>query len=426
MPIYKNTSVSGIVRGVKAFLGQESGLTRNDEIWNKSSEQKHNRTRKKLEETQQRLARVRQKLANKNDKLAELQELVAELEAASSQQQVSRKDTSIFFVVGRPKSGTSWVRLGLDRHPEILCKGEGEFFGSEYGSGQPQLGRPLDDIRPPSYRSLYTALARSDLLRSWIENSVWRHGCDTEEHIANLTHEAIYYFLTQRLAQSKLSQSKKRIVGDKTPFASPEIIKEISTICPEAKVIHIIRDGRDVAVSQLHHMWNHATTEEGEEGGWYLMASEELVKSDRYLKDPQEFLSSGESIFTEERLREAAEGWRSDVGAAHRDGPVLLGENYTEVRYEIMLEKPEEEFEQLFRFLGAQADEDVVARCVRAARFEKRSGGRERGQEDPQAFARKGIAGDWKNVFTEQDKAIFKEAAGDLLIELGYEENQDW
>jgi hypothetical protein len=53
------------------------------------------------------------------------------------------------------------------------------------------------------------------------------------------------------------------------------------------------------------------------------------------------------------------------------------------------------------------------------------AGGRRRGQEAA-SFFRKGIAGDWKNVFTEQDKRVFKAAAGDLLVELGYEENNDW
>jgi hypothetical protein len=414
----RNISVSGIAQGVKAFFKQDAGFTRG-KVWAKTRKQEHARTQEQLQETRQRLTRVRQQLRKKNDKLVELQEVLGKLEAASSQQQGLRKDIPIFFIVGRPKSGTSWLRLSLDQHPEILCKGEGEFFGRIKEGEQPRLGRPLDDITPPTDRTLYTALAHSELLRSWIENSVWRHGHDTEAHINGLTREAIYYFLRQRL-----SQSKKRMVGDKTPFASPEIVKEIGAICPEAKVVHIIRDGRDTAVSQLHQMWNRAATPEEE--GWYHMAPEEVDKRDRYRKDPQGFLDSGEGIFTEKRLRQAAEGWKSDVGAAHQDGPVLLGDNYTEVRYENMLERPEEELGRLLRFLGADADEDIVAQCVEATRFEKRSGGRERGEEDSGTFLRKGIAGDWKNVFTERDKAIFKEVAGDLLIELGYEENKAW
>ena len=46
--------------------------------------------------------------------------------------------------------------------------------------------------------------------------------------------------------------------------------------------------------------------------------------------------------------------------------------------------------------------------------------------EDPSSFFRKGVVGDWRNVFTERDKYVFKEEAGDLLIKLGYEEDSDW
>lgn len=39
---------------------------------------------------------------------------------------------------------------------------------------------------------------------------------------------------------------------------------------------------------------------------------------------------------------------------------------------------------------------------------------------------RSGKTGEWKKHFTEEHKALFKEAAGDLLIKLGYEKNNDW
>jgi hypothetical protein len=84
--------------------------------------------------------------------------------------------------------------------------------------------------------------------------------------------------------------------------------------------------------------------------------------------------------------------------------------------------------ERLFEFLGADTSEVVVNRCVESASFEARSG-RERGGEDYTLGwrkHRKGIAGDWENVFTEGDKEIFKEEAGDLLVDLGYEKNDNW
>jgi hypothetical protein len=120
------------------------------------------------------------------------------------------------------------------------------------------------------------------------------------------------------------------------------------------------------------------------------------------------------------------EPWRSLTASAVEDGPALLGENYAEVRYEDLLENPEEEIKRILRFLGAEADEESTRQCIEAGSFERWTKGRERGQEDSSSFFRKGVAGDWQNVFTEKDKEIFKEMAGDLLIKLGYEHDKEW
>lgn len=39
---------------------------------------------------------------------------------------------------------------------------------------------------------------------------------------------------------------------------------------------------------------------------------------------------------------------------------------------------------------------------------------------------RSGKAGEWKKYFTEEHKKIFKDVAGDLLVRLGYEKDNDW
>ena len=200
------------------------------------------------------------------------------------------------------------------------------------------------------------------------------------------------------------------------------MLEEINAIFPEAKVVHIIRDGRDVAVSRMHHDWNRQRP--AEEGG--LLTPEDLDKRDRYRQGPEDFLRSGESIFIEQRLARLATLWNSNVGPALRDGPAILGGKYLEVRYEDLLGKPEKEAARVFRFLGVQEDEKIVGRCVEKTSFEKRAGGRERGQEDSTSAVRKGVAGDWKNVFTGRDRTIYKEIAGDLLVRLGYENDEGW
>ncbi len=107
------------------------------------------------------------------------------------------------------------------------------------------------------------------------------------------------------------------------------------------------------------------------------------------------------------------------MGQGAEYGRKLLGDNYVEVKYEDLLENTGEEISRLLKFLGADAREKNVRRCVEAASFEKLSGGRKPGEEDANSFFRKGVAGDWKNAFAGRDREIFKEAAGDLLIKLG-------
>jgi hypothetical protein len=350
--------------------------------------------------------RARKQIANKNGEIAALRSELARTRTAARSAGSPAGSTPVFFVVGQKKSGTTWLMQMLDSHPEILCKGEGRFFGASW---RREVLKEMNVQQQPS--SLYNAVLDAEYLRLWIERSPWTRNDDTDEHLNNLTRMAVDYFLTQ-----KLLKSGKRMVGDKSPLLTPEMVKEIGEIYPETRVIHIIRDGRDAVVSATHHMWNL---------GKGQLHPEVLAKREAYRKNPRELVESGEGIFAANQLRSVAAEWASRVGRAVEDGPALLGDNYREVRYEDLLERPREEIRQLLEFLGAETSEQSVERCVDAASFEKLTKGRRRGEEAAD-FVRKGIAGDWRNVFTEQDKQTFKEVAGDVLIKLGYEKDDNW
>jgi hypothetical protein len=307
----------------------------------------------------------------------------------------------IFFLVGQAKSGTSWLMRTLNAHPEVLCRGEGRFFYRSYKDKS--MLRTSTRIQPSS---LYAAFLDADYLSAWIDRSVWTREHDKEEELRRIIGAAIRQIFSERLAETG-----KRIAGDKTTFYGPEILAETHEICPEAKIVHIIRDGRDVAVSWMYHVRNHGH----EHGG--ILSAEELERMENY---------ADVGMFTEERLREIASSWRINVTQAMDDGPKLFGKNYAEVRYEDLLERPEEGVGRLLSFLDANASKQSVQRCVEKASFERWTKGRTRGEEDPSSLLRKGITGDWKNVFNAGDKEIFKDEAGDLLVQLGYENNLDW
>ena len=110
-----------------------------------------------------------------------------------------------------------------------------------------------------------------------------------------------------------------------------------------------------------------------------------------------------------------------DGPPVERDGKELLGERYFEVRYEDLLANPVGATETVLGFLEADTGAAVVEACVEQASFERATGGRNRGDEKPTEFLRNGLAGQWREVFTADDRMTFEREAGDLLIELGYE-----
>ena len=361
--------------------------------------------RKRLVERNQKLKRARRRIAQQEQTLAELRSELALLSSAPR-----RGDVPVFFVLGVGKSGTSWLMRMLDSHPEILCKGEGQFFGADW--------RHEDRKQHPNklVSSLYNALLSAEYVRLWIERSVWTRDGDADEHLVKLTHAAIQHFLSEQL-----SRSGRKTVGDKL-LLMPKAVEEVRLIYPEAKIIHIIRDGRDQALSMIHHLWNRAA----DKGGFRRLTAEEIRKRDSFRENPEEFLRSGESIFSEKMLRRAAEGWASRVATTVEVGPSLFGDNYKEVFYEDLLERPHQEMTELARFLGVETRENFIEQAVNSASFETLSEGRKRGEEDATSFFRKGVAGDWRNVFTVRDRELYKEVAGDLLVRLGYEKDHDW
>ena len=151
-----------------------------------------------------------------------------------------------------------------------------------------------------------------------------------------------------------------------------------------------------------------------------------VAKREAYREDRQSLAESGRGLFTKQQVRGLSREWAANVGAAVEQGRSLPDDKYAEVLYEDLLQRPEQELARLLRFLGARSGEEAAAHCVGSSSFDRLSEGRQRGEENPTSFYRKGVAGDWKNSFTKRDKNIFKKEAGELLVKLGYEDGNGW
>ena len=97
------------------------------------------------------------------------------------------------------------------------------------------------------------------------------------------------------------------------------------------------------------------------------------------------------------------------------------------IKYEDLLTNDVEILERvLIEHCRLRITREQLRVAVEANRFEARTHGRKPGTEDLASHERKGIAGDWKNHFTDKIAKRFKELYGDLLIATGYEKDDRW
>jgi hypothetical protein len=96
------------------------------------------------------------------------------------------------------------------------------------------------------------------------------------------------------------------------------------------------------------------------------------------------------------------------------------------VRYEDLLADTTAIFREVVRLFELPDDTNTIESIVEAHRFENLSGGRDRGDDAGDSFFRKGVSGDWMNHFTPELKSLYKDKAGQALIDFGYENDLDW
>jgi hypothetical protein len=118
--------------------------------------------------------------------------------------------------------------------------------------------------------------------------------------------------------------------------------------------------------------------------------------------------------------------WVDDLTEVIAEARRLYGERFIHLRYEDLLTRPYEEMCRLWEFLGVA----VGPALAEAVESEMAANPDEEWQvqrdDSLAAFLPKGQAGNWRRLFTERDKTLFKSIAGETLVRWGYEKNMDW
>ena len=298
-----------------------------------------------------------------------------------------------FFIFGHARSGTTLLMRLARIHPEVHSNYQAHFF-----------------TRQPLLKSLVNTPEAEEWLTR--KSNRWNQGGD----LSPLVLRAAADLIMERDA----AREGKRIVGDKSPSSTihGQAVRDMHAVYPDARLVYIVRDGRDVLISERFRNF----VEESK----FLTAEDKRIIAD--LKtDPVPFSDGRRSIFTETFIRRVALGWVKNVKETEDEGRRLFGDHYFGMRYEDLLTVSFDEMRKLWNFLGVQSVDAGLGEKIKA---EMASNPDEEWQakrnEGIASFLPKGQAGNWSRLFTEKDKSVFKEVAGEMLIRWKYEKDLNW
>jgi hypothetical protein len=269
------------------------------------------------------------------------------------------------FVLGCPRSGTTVL------YHMLLSAGNFAVYRAESN---------VLNLLAPKFGNLSSAENRRRLLDSWLRSKMFRvTGLDAHEIEQKIMNECrtTLDFLRITMEETARKQGMERW-ADCTPehlLHIPEIQKEL----PGAYVIHIIRDGRDVALSYAKQKWAHPLP-------W----------------DKHDHLAVA-GMYWDWMVRRGREYGRR------------MGANYCEVRFEDLVAHPHDTLAWLGEFIGHDLDYARIQSTGIGSVSEPNTSFRDEGAREE--FH---PVGRWKSKLSPTEIAHLEGLIGDSLQKLGY------
>lgn len=261
------------------------------------------------------------------------------------------------FVVGCQRSGTTWVQLLLARHPLVSTANETHMVNRFLGPAVRAWDELAGDPRDVGLPTLCTGPEFLDTVRD-----------------------------LGRGILARIAEPGAPVVVEKTPDHALWG-DEILTLFPDARILHVVRDPRDVCSSLL-----------AAGRGWG-------------------------SHWAPRSTYEAAHRWNRYVEAARGIRPGD-GDLHLEVRYEDLHADARGELGRMMEWLGLEHGDDFLTRAVEATEISRLREGGEEGPwdlaDEPDGFFRRGETGSWERDLRGGDVRLVEHVCREHMDTYGY------
>ena len=268
-----------------------------------------------------------------------------------------------FFIVGSGRSGTTLLRLMLSGHSRLHVSPE-TWFIEQLVETLPIVGALTEPERETALSIITSHYRWPDL------------GIDAAMLGAELTTapDASLRGVTDAVYRCLARAAHKMRIGDKTPVYV-RILPQLAALYPDAQFIHLLRDGRDVALSFMDAQW-----------------PARCYDGPRF-------------------------EWTAAVRAARRFGASIGPRSWTEIRYEDLVQTPEPVIRKICAFLGEDFEPAMLDASSRSSLIPEREQQIHRRLAGPIDAGR---AGAWQARLRPTELFVLESCLGPDLRAVGY------
>ncbi len=276
---------------------------------------------------------------------------------------MSSREKAPVFVVGSARSGNTML------YHMLLSSGHFPIYRTE---------PVVFDLLIPRFGDLRSAAVRRKLMRFWLRSRQFRRsGLDarqiTERVVTSVRNGGDFLRAVMDEMARAAGYQRWTVWGPDNLLYIPDIKRQI----PEALFIHVVRDGRDVALA---------------------LDRKKFIRPFPWDRNYRLFVSALHWM------------WKVQTGRRYARA---LGPDYMEVRFEDLVLKPSETLEKIGTFIGQTLDYEKIRKIGAVHRpntsFPEELEGRN--------FS---PVGRWKNLLSENQIARLESLTGEPLVELGY------